>query len=372
MYKSNSDNVISKLYSSIPNLYQISGCTEAFIRQCVRGGRVYIKERNMHITEPVVDLDINSLYPYAISKLYIQSGKPQILNNSYNFNQILQHEFEHNQVYPTTERFISQAFIAIKVETIGIERTPAVIDNLTVGETYYVDLITLRDLVKYHNVTGKVVEGLYYSGKRHYVLKSFIERLYSERKTNPEMKLEMNKMYGYTLHKPNQFKQKVYPNNSEKLTKYISNHYALFVQAFKDEKNTTVTLYKKWTDNYNMANFGVSILSEQRHIMNELFYSCQDSGIDVLYSDTDSIFIKYSDLPKLKYPIGTKLGELQIDFDYDGYEFAQEAIFISKKRYCLKLDEKNYHFRYAYKNKSEIQKPWEFYLSLLKQNSSKH
>ena len=356
-YSSESEHIVSKFYASIPDLYQISGNTEAYIRQCVRGGRVFIKQNRLYIHSPIVDLDINSLYPYAMSKLYIQKGTCKKLPNM-SFDSLAAALFTDGQITKTSKRYISQAFMQIFVESVGRVRAPAIIDNLQAHSAYFVDAITLLDLIKYNNITGYIIEGLYFDGDRDYSIKPFIERLYEQRKTKPEMKLVMNKMSGYTMRKPKSLKEE--PIKNKDVLQYIVQN----IDMLDSATGENAVVFKEWTNQYNMVNFGVSILSMARHIMNDLIYGAQDSGIDVYYSDTDSIFIKHSDLSALNYPIGDKLGQLSIDFE-GGYTQASEAIFLSKKRYICKLDDDKYHFRFAGLSKNKITDPWGLFTSLL-------
>ncbi len=356
LYSSESENIVSKFYASIPDLYQISGNTEAYIRQCLRGGRVFIYKNKLHIHEAVMDLDINSLYPYAMSLLFIQKGKCKHLPEM-SFESLAAALFDDGQVTKTKQKYISQAFMQIYVESARVQRHPDIVEGLSAGNTYFVDAITLLDLIKYNGITGRIIEGLYYDGDRDYSIKPFIESLYAQRKTNPEMKLVMNKMSGYTLKKTRATKP---CEVKEDMLKFILKNMPLFDSASGNE----AMMYKKFTNQYNMANFGVYILSMARHIMNEVIYTSQDNGATVLYSDTDSIFIRAADIDKITYPIGSNLGELSNDFE-DGYTQASEAIFLSKKRYICKLDEDKYHFRYAGLSKEKIKTPWNMFVALL-------
>ena len=98
-----------------------------------------------------------------------------------------------------------------------------------------------------------------------------------------------------------------------------------------------------------MAFFGCSILSMARRIINEYIYKLEDAGVEVLYSNMDSLFIRKSDLDKFNelFPnsIGNDLGQFHFDFDDEKYSSAKKAIFIRKGVYILKLDDENYQVR---------------------------
>lgn len=366
-YMSDSSNIVSEFYRSIPNLYQIGGNLESAMRKCIYGGRVLISKPKLHVKDRVTVLDVNSLYPAAMKRLFIQTGVAKVLP-TLTLDEILSHLFIDGQISKTSERFISSAIVKINITHIAVEHKYPVINNLSVG-TYWVDAIILEDLVKYHHISADVIGGFYYDGDRDYSIRDFIQKLYDKRKENPEYKLIMNKIYGYSIRRNKQRKIKTVDTEAEMMN-YICKHYHTFHRAQKNENGKfDIIVDKKWTSAYNMANFGVSILSMSKRIMNEILYTCEDNDIDVFYSDTDSIFIKYSDVDKLNSLfnnnlIGDKLGQMKVDFDYD-YPYATEAIFLSKKRYICKLDDEHYHYRYIGMNKDKIREPWKFYMSQL-------
>lgn len=359
-YKSKSDNIVAKFYNGIPDLYQIGGNLQYAIRKCCYGPRVLICGKKVHIKGPIADCDINALYMYAISKLFLQLGKPKVLGQQ-TFEYVISHKFDDLQVSANQNKFISSAFMWIDITKINKLRKYPVINGLHVGR-YWVDLIILEDLLQYHEIEGYVVNGFYYDGNRDYSIRSFISDLYAKRKSNPELetelKLAMNKIYGYTIRKRVPTKEK---DSENELLDMIKNYHVAL-----NARNGKITKYKKWTNLFNMANFGSYILSMSKHIMNEIIYNLEDKGADVLYSDTDSIFIRERDLHLVEHKFGDKLGEFKIDFDH-GFKRAVEMIILAKKRYICKLDENTYHFRYVFKNKSEITNPWQFYVSQLKQ-----
>ena len=108
-----------------------------------------------------------------------------------------------------------------------------------------------------------------------------------------------------------------------------------------------------------------------RRIINKYIYILEDSGVEVLYSNMDSLFIKKSDFEKFNelFPnlikIGDKLGEFHFDYDSNNnnYEYATEGIFTGKGQYILKLDENNFKIRNI---GNYIKNPdWNGYLELL-------
>ena len=127
-------------------------------------------------------------------------------------------------------------------------------------------------------------------------------------------------------------------SNAEKLT-------------YNKHSNTyNLSIKKRWTDSYNMAYLGCSILSMARRIINNYIYTLEDNGIEVLYSNMDSLFIRLSDFYKfnelLPNSIGNGLGQFHYDLDDDNqYKYVLEGIFVGRGQYILKLDEDNYKIR---------------------------
>lgn len=370
-----SKEYLSKFYSTIPNLYKINGNMLNCVMNCLRGGRVLI-DKKQYLKCKVVSLDINSLYPYAMTICGIQTGVPKVFN-SYQIGM---------SVRDIAASSIASAYMLIKITSYHVRKYPVINDlrmsasqqvghRISTDMLLWVDLITLKDLIKYHDIQGTLINGFYYDTPIDYSITTLVNRLYKckndkslSKEERDEYKLKLNKIYGLSLKRTIMTKTKLVENDD--LFRFIQTNYNQIISAKKLDKDwTEVEMYKKFTNHYNLAHFGVSILSTARHIMNEYLYKCEENGINVLYSCTDSLFIKYSDLGLFNrvFPnsIGLSLGQLKIDLD--GHEFANEAIFISKGCYCLRFDDGTFKIRWARKNKSEIIEygVWKYYLRAL-------
>ena len=340
-YHSDSDNPICKIYNKIPNLYKVSGSTQQLINKCIRGGRVLISKKQ-HVREAVVDLDINSLYPYAITICGVQTGIPKA--------------FSDRQIGCSVNSIVSDvniksAYMLINVIKINKLLKYPVISDLHLGELY-VDLITLKDLVTYHQIEAKLVSGIYYDSEIDYSLTPKILELYADRTSNPEYKLVLNKIYGFALKKCKDTLNIKLLNEAE-LNNYIHRNYHKISKITKNNDGTyDVEIYKRFKNHFNLANFGVSILSTARHIINSIIYNLEEHGVEVLYSCTDSIFIKLADIDKFNslYPhmIGTELGQMKVE------ALGTEAIFIKKGQYMLKLIDGGVRYRAARVKKDYI------------------
>ena len=342
-YEFNEHLYLSEFYSKIPDLYQINGNFATAVMNCMRGGRVLL--RNKLKIKNVVSLDFNSMYSAAESKCGIQTGIPKVLGEM-SFGELLSRNY-------------SSASLWIEV-TSFTERTFPVINDLHIGRLW-VDLLTLNDLIKYHHIEGHVINGFYFDTPIDYSIKDLIYEMFemkkkaSSQEEKDDIKLRMNKIYGMSLKRPRFTKKKLV--RKDLVFRFIKLHYNQVICAKKlDDEFYEVEIYKKYVDHYNLAHFGVMILSMARHMMNEIIYKCEDHGIDVLYSVTDSLFIKQDDLSKFNelFPglIGDDIGQLKPDMN--GHEYASEAIFVSKGTYLLKYPDGEYKIRAVRRSKSDI------------------
>jgi hypothetical protein len=70
------------VYANVPDLYEIGGKVAEFCRGTVYGGRCMTRDNVPHQTNiPMQDFDAVSLYPSAMARLYLVSGKPSVIPN---------------------------------------------------------------------------------------------------------------------------------------------------------------------------------------------------------------------------------------------------------------------------------------------------
>jgi len=119
-----------------------------------------------------------------------------------------------------------------------------------------------------------------------------------------------------------------------------------------DNKYMRCKMYKPINEHFNSAHIGVEILSMSKRIMFEVMTTAEDNNLFMCYTDTDSIHIKYDDIPilekkyKEKYNRdlkGNELGQFHIDFEMDNNDidtdtiYSDESLFLMKKCYIDKL-----------------------------------
>ena len=267
------------------------------------------------------------------------------------------------------------------------------------NEIFYCDKITLEEIIKYHQIEFTIIRGYYYNEGRNMNLKPTIEHLFKTRleakkQGNPIekiYKLLMNSCYGKCLLKPIDTEYKYISNSKYK--EFLSANYNWVKEAdYCKESNTwRVKLIKAINEHFNLVHCGVEVLSMSKRIMNEVMVMASELGIDMYYTDTDSIHIDNSKIDYLatefknKYDrdlIGKGMGEFHSDFDSDilkGDITAKRSIFLGKKCYIDELigsesgDLIDYHIRlkgvpnasildYAYNNNIT---PYQIYEKLL-------
>ena len=100
--------------------------------------------------------------------------------------------------------------------------------------------------------------------------------------------------------KPEKDKTEKDKENKRQYEQYIDNHFN-FIEKIERLNNfqDSITL-SSLDESYNMSHVGVAILSMSKRIMNEVFDIANDNNLPIYYTDTDSMHLKYNDIPKLE------------------------------------------------------------------------
>ena len=219
-------------------------------------------------------------------------------------------------------------------------------------------------MIKYHSIKYEIIDGIYFdSGSVN--ISDQIHEIFEIRKqakiTNNlelanQIKNELNKnLYGKLLKKSKSIGT-IYFDTLEQAKEYMFNHENAF-RIISKNNHPKVQYRKRFTNNYNLAHIGCLILSKVREIINDYIYKLEDNGVEVLYSNVDSIFIRKSDLDKFKSLIGN-IGDDLGNFHYE-YSNISKALFYDKGSYILKLDNSEYIVRDMFgklkKDKIDIQ-----------------
>ena len=370
------------------NIYEYKGCIRDYIRKAIIGGRcmtrmnlpwiingeieekkmdknrVYIEFKQKKDYKLIADFDACSLYPSAMHRLYLPTGKPKMIIGN-NKKYVIEKLMEEKQIEPTEEKYISAFVVTIKITKVGKKRAFPLImkkeesTNQYVNEctTMIVDHIYLQDLIEYQEIEYEIIEGIYWEGKKDTSLSEYISKIYNlrlefKKAKNPNQaiyKLLMNSAYGKTIQKPILEDQHFF-QNEEKKNVFWDKNYANILYGCQITDDISYVMTRKQVDDfYTPSIIGCLILSMSKRIMNEIMCLAEDLGIEIYYQDTDSMHIFKDDLKRLseafknKYHrelIGNNMGQFHSDFDpVKGKEsYAKATIILGKKAYIDLLE----------------------------------
>ena len=304
------------VFNKEPQFYQYGGSVNKFIQQAIRGGKAMIKDNHpWHITEPLTLLDVNSLYPAALSMLKLPLGAPKL---------------------------ITEDALARGSPNVDLSKVDYYIANVNVdGHVQTLDKITIDAF--YPN--AKVVNGYYWNEGTTDRLQNVIYELYAlkERAIGDErkaLKLLLNSMFGKMIQKPMTKKTVILP--TEKVGKYVERHYQTVLQdkALNDKYHEITLRRGVIMDAFTYSLVGVMCLSMSHVIMKRYFDIADKNNIPVYYSHTDSLLIPTRCVHHFESFIGDGLGELKMEF-----EMAVETWIVNKCCYCCKLLNGEFHVR---------------------------
>lgn len=359
-------------YGCLDGCYQISGKPQDFILRTVSGGRTMTKNNKKQIvTGSIQDFDAVSLYPSAMHIMDgIPKGKPQVLS-------ISQCESKNIFQYDTF-------FIEINIKKLICKNNKPysfglvfhknlegskIFDNQPVNH-FYIDKRGLLDLIEFYDIEYEIIRGYYFNDGFNNKINEFIYKLFLLRKQykkdkNPiekTIKLLLNSIYGKSILKAIPVETKCV--NNKDLENFIIQHYNYIERVDSKEglDKSYVKIIKPINDHYNCPQFGSSVLSWSKHIMNKVICLAEQNDINVYYQDCDSVHIMDEDIKKLsnlytekynKQLIGEDLTQFHKDFDAFpgavGDIHSRKLIALGKKSYLdILTDEKGnegYHIR---------------------------
>ena len=344
----------------------ISGITRRFISKASCGGRVQtaFNQKIYILLRLLADFDGVSLYPSSIVRLTKQlggvlKGKPKIITT-------------------LTKAFLDGVdgyFVEIKILNVKKERAFSVLGLKLEDRRYYndgalkdcyvvVDKITLEMLIDYNMIDYEIIQGYYFDEGRNELFGTEIERLFhlrlqAKKEGNKGLdavyKTMMNSCYGSCGMKANDYNtfyttkdkfENIYNNQASS----IYRHECLDNDLIKYDKANDIN------EHFNAIHVSCEILSMSKLIMNEIMFLAEDNGINIYYTDTDSMHIEHKDIEKLsllyqdKFKgstihnngvlVGKKLGQFHSDFSSEllhGDLVAIESIFLGSKCYVDKL-----------------------------------
>ena len=240
-----------------------------------------------------------------------------------------------------------------------------------------VDLITLEEYEKYHNIKYEFVSGIYWDEGFSTKMADATENLYKMRcKAKAEgntaidstVKLVIVSTYGKTVEKPHESASIVIDrhirgdngkiiSHDGNVRKQAWNRSGVYRKITTLNEDQALVDTSKVDTSSTMPHVGGMILSMSKRIVNEVFDCMRRLKIPMYYTDTDSIHLPSVMIPALveefkatyrKDLIGESLGQVGYDFnltyiDEEGKTkkcsnvVATESIFYAKKVYCDKL-----------------------------------
>jgi hypothetical protein len=194
------------VYSKVPDLYEIGGKVAEFCRGAIYGGRCMTRDNMPQQTDiPLQDFDAVSLYPSAMARLYLVSGKPAVVP-------------EELRDYQTLCANSTAFVVDINITKIGRPlHFPLIVKHDATGNhnvneciRMRVDDIMLADLITYQEIEFDIIRGYYWTGEKDYTIQPFIKSIFDlrneyKRQHNPLQlvyKLIMNSAYGKTIQRP--------------------------------------------------------------------------------------------------------------------------------------------------------------------------
>lgn len=354
--------------------FSVSGIAQDFIRKCAIGGRVMTcQNEKWHIksnedsSKKVSDFDAVSLYPSAMKRLdgYLK-GLPEVLN-----------EYECKTL---TENDFDYYFVEIEILSVGIKRDFPLISikdksgirdftNKLEGSIFHVDKTTLQDLVKFQQITYRVIKGYKFTDGFNSKIVDIIENMFQERiklknmimpdgsKGNPlqqAYKLILNASYGKLIQKAIKKTKKFFEGNYRN---YVIKN-AKIIESYQriNDDLILLTMKKSIIQHYTACHLACQVLSMSKRIMNEVMCLAEDNEIKIFYQDTDSMHLYDKDVATLgdlfnveygRKLIGEEMGQFHTDFSVSDNTqdksfpiTAVESIFLAKKTYIDKLEYK--------------------------------
>ena len=348
---------------------------KAYVNMAVYGGRVHVNDKFVKqvIKKRIADFDGVSLYPSAIVRLCREMGFP--LGKAKNLtNDQLSRYFNNNKIskdyynecnygvftinITKVGKHQQMPFIAIKSEDGGSIKYTNEIGGIYGNQKVIIDIITLEDYIKFHDINFEVLEGVYwnegYNQKMGDVVKKLFDKRVSYKKDSPAianvLKLMLNSSYGKTILKTSKTTKKVVLNNN--LDKYIYNNFRTITKIRKLNYSASEVETINIEDKGNRAHIGCMILSMSKRIMNEVMDTANDLNINVYYTDTDSMHLDMDRIKELeneyfnrygKVLNGKGLEQFHEDFNLEGHDDSKgvlhsiKFIGLGKKSYYDKL-----------------------------------
>ena len=295
----------------------------------------------------LVCLDVNSLYPDAITQL---KGYPLGRPKNIPIEDLKSKKFMEY----ADEYYLNILIKKVKnklhfplLTKIGENGERLWINDME-NEEIYIDRISLEELIKYHDIEFEVKTGIMFNEGYNDKIGKVIKKLYDlrtkyKKEKNPVQllyKLMLNTAYGKTIQKPKDSRI-LWRSNHQTSEKNLIRTFGESIQYISTSKNSNmikakirIGILKHWA----MPHCGSLVLSQSKKIMNKFLVEFENYSY---YTDTDSIFITETgyNILKEKYPemIGDELGQLKEENHLNGNLVRiTKAMFLAPKTYWIR------------------------------------
>ena len=361
----------AKKYGCFDGCYELSGKCQDFIQRCVSGGRTMTAgNEKQYIEGKIQDFDAVSLYPSAMYVMDgIPLGRPKVIPQGTTHEQLMQYDTFFIEVNIKKLECKSKEPYKFGQVFTRNEAGSKIFGNFLVDH-YYIDKVGLMDLFEFYDVEYELIRGYYFDEGFNKKINEFIEKLFNlrasyKKQKNPleqTIKLLLNSIYGKSILKATKTETKTVPKSQ--LYKYLWRNYN-FIKEVVEDANIDKCYVKKLkpiNDHFNLPQFGASVLSWSKHLMNRVMATAEQAGIPIFYQDTDSMHVLEKDVPRIadlfqfKYHqplIGKNMCQFHNDFDeFEGSQgeiHSRKLIALGKKSYLdILVDEQGnegYHIR---------------------------
>ena len=363
-----------EIFKPIEFVYKVNSTLQEFLLKACHGGRcMTARNRKYHVQNNILNIDAVSLYPSAMSMMYVPRGKPSVIPQEHLFSDLIwtkthKHPiwtclFYPNQKIANNYRYCSHFVVEIEIVEVGKNRDfPSIVrhekdgkhNTNTIGNVYC-DNIMLEDLIEFHEIKYRIIRGVWWvnfeivdrkgqiipiKASRNYDIQDKIRELFNLRKMmkaikNPQeriVKLLLNSGFGSMMQRP--IKTDIKVMNIEGMEDilvynscYLKEYERVLNEHFVESDIYIVKMLADTSHHYNLAFLASLVLSYSKRIMNILMYSLEDMNVPIYYTDTDSIHVhkeKFLEaIPTIeqrlqKQLIGNDL--CQFHNDYDGGE----------------------------------------------------
>jgi hypothetical protein len=348
-------------FGCLDGVYKLSGKPQDFIQRCVNGGRcMTANNEKINVAGKIQDFDAVSLYPSA---MYIMDGIPK------GIPKIITPETDLTQAdtyFAEIEIESCKSAVPYKFPQLFV-RTKDSKRYCNECDSFYVDKRGLMDLEEFYDIKYRIRRGYYFNEGFNNKINEFVKKLFDLRLKYKEtgnplqntIKLVMNSIYGKSIMK--NINTDTVIINKDNLEQYSIRYYNYIKEIVTEIESDKAFVKKARSVNthWNVPQFGASVLSWSKHIMNSVVGTAEQNNIPIFYTDTDSIHILDEDVMKLadiynkkynKQLIGSNLTQFHTDFEaIDGKPtHSIRFIGVGKKSYIDELTngEKNkYHIR---------------------------